>query len=69
MDADHAGALAVRVAARLDALVAPTLGIGCSEHHMAFAGNLSISPLGALPRLLPKPCAARRATAKLIEGP
>lgn len=43
VDADHAGELAVRVAERIDALVAPTLEVGCSEHHMAFSGTLSIS--------------------------
>ena len=35
--------LARRVAAKLgDALVAPTIRIGCSEHHMRFAGTLSV---------------------------
>jgi creatinine amidohydrolase len=37
---DH---LARLVADRLDAFVAPTVRIGCSEHHLAFAGTLSIS--------------------------
>ncbi len=37
---DH---LAELVADRLDAFVAPTVRIGCSEHHLAFAGTLSIS--------------------------
>src|SRR5437868_10923696 len=37
---DH---LARLVADRLDAFVAPTIRIGCSEHHLAFAGTLSIS--------------------------
>src|ERR1700722_15678260 len=37
---DH---LAQLVADRLDAFVAPTVRIGCSEHHLAFAGTLSIS--------------------------
>lgn len=38
-------ATAVRVAERLgDALVAPVIRPGCSEHHMAFAGSLTISP-------------------------
>jgi creatinine amidohydrolase len=37
-------ALAVRVAEKLGrALVAPTIRPGCSEHHMSFAGSLSIS--------------------------
>ena len=31
------------VAERLDAFVAPTVRVGCSEHHLAFAGTLSIS--------------------------
>jgi creatinine amidohydrolase len=37
---DH---LAWRVAERLDAFVAPTVRVGCSEHHLAFPGTLSIS--------------------------
>lgn len=37
---DH---LARRVAERLDAFVAPTVRVGCSEHHLAFAGTLSLS--------------------------
>jgi creatinine amidohydrolase len=37
---DH---LARIVAERLDAFVAPTVRIGCSEHHLAFPGTLSIS--------------------------
>lgn len=37
---DH---LALLVADRLDAFVAPTVRIGCSEHHLEFAGTLSIS--------------------------
>jgi creatinine amidohydrolase len=36
---DH---LAWLVAERLDAFVAPTVRIGCSEHHLAFPGTLSI---------------------------
>lgn len=44
VDADHAGELAVRLAERLDALVAPTIEVGCSEHHMSFPGTLSIRP-------------------------
>lgn len=31
------------VAERLDAFVAPTVRIGCSEHHLAFAGSMSVS--------------------------
>jgi creatinine amidohydrolase len=37
---DH---LARTVADRLDAFVAPTVRIGCSEHHLEFPGTLSIS--------------------------
>jgi creatinine amidohydrolase len=37
---DH---LARLIAERLDAFVAPTLRVGCSEHHLAFAGSLSMS--------------------------
>ena len=37
---DH---LARLVAERLDAFVAPTVRIGCSEHHLAFPGTLSLS--------------------------
>lgn len=37
---DH---LAQMVAERLDAFLAPTLWIGCSEHHLEFPGTLSIS--------------------------
>jgi creatinine amidohydrolase len=37
---DH---LARRVAERLDAFVAPTVRIGCSEHHVGFAGTMSLA--------------------------
>ncbi|HEX4467209.1 MAG TPA: creatininase family protein [Solirubrobacteraceae bacterium] len=37
---DH---LAATVADRLDAFLAPTLRVGCSEHHVGFAGTLSVS--------------------------
>jgi creatinine amidohydrolase len=37
---DH---LARLVADRLDAFVAPTVRVGCSDHHLAFPGTLSIS--------------------------
>jgi creatinine amidohydrolase len=37
---DH---LARAVAEQLDAFVAPTVRVGCSEHHLAFAGTLSLS--------------------------
>lgn len=32
-----------RLAERLDAFVAPTLRFGCSDHHMSFAGTISLS--------------------------
>lgn len=34
--------LARRVADELDAFVAPTVRVGCSSHHLAFAGTLSL---------------------------
>ncbi len=34
--------LARRVADQLDAFVAPTVRVGCSSHHLAFAGTLSL---------------------------
>jgi creatinine amidohydrolase len=38
-------ALALRLAARLgDALVAPVIRPGCSDHHLGFAGTISIPP-------------------------
>jgi creatinine amidohydrolase len=37
---DHAARL---VAERLDAFVAPTVRVGCSEHHLEFPGTLSVS--------------------------
>ena len=43
VDAVRGDRLALEVARRLgDALVAPTIRVGCSEHHMAFPGTLSI---------------------------
>ncbi|HEV2130404.1 MAG TPA: creatininase family protein [Longimicrobiaceae bacterium] len=43
MDAEHGTRLAEEVARRLgNALVAPTIRIGCSEHHMAFPGTISL---------------------------
>ncbi len=36
---DH---LARRLAESLDAFVAPTLRVGCSEHHVGFAGTISV---------------------------
>ncbi len=44
-DAEHGTALAERVARKLgNALVAPTVRVGCSDHHMHFAGTISLSP-------------------------
>lgn len=43
VDAEHGTQLALGVAARLgNALVAPTIRVGCSDHHMAFAGSLTL---------------------------
>lgn len=43
VDAVRGDRLAEEVAARLgDALVAPTIRVGCSEHHMGFPGTLSL---------------------------
>jgi creatinine amidohydrolase len=43
VDAEHGTRLALEVARRLgDALVAPTIRVGCSEHHMRFAGSLTV---------------------------
>ena len=43
MDAEHGARLAEDVARRLgNALVAPTIRVGCSEHHMRFAGSLTL---------------------------
>jgi creatinine amidohydrolase len=43
VDSDHADHLALLVAERLgDALVLPTVRIGCSAHHLGFAGTLSL---------------------------
>lgn len=43
VDAVRGDRLAVEVGRRLDrALVAPTIRVGCSEHHMAFPGTLSL---------------------------
>jgi creatinine amidohydrolase len=43
MDAEHGARLAEEVARRLgDALVAPAIRVGCSEHHMRFAGSMSV---------------------------
>lgn len=43
MDADHADALVEKVAAALDdALIAPTIKVGCSAHHLVFPGTISL---------------------------
>ena len=43
VDAEHGARLAEEVARRLGkALVAPTIRVGCSEHHMAFPGTISL---------------------------
>ena len=45
VDSARGDRLAVEVARRLDrALVAPTIRIGCSEHHMGFPGTISLRP-------------------------
>ncbi len=43
-DAVLADRLGPLLAERLDALCAPTVRIGCSQHHLAFAGTLSLRP-------------------------
>lgn len=44
VDAEHGTALALRVAQRMGGtLVAPTIRVGVSEHHMGFAGTVSIT--------------------------
>ncbi len=45
MDADHAEALAQMVAQRLShTLIAPTIKVGCSSHHLSFPGTVSLRP-------------------------
>ena len=45
MDADHADALAARLARHLgNAVIAPTIKVGCSAHHLVFPGTISIRP-------------------------
>ncbi len=45
MDSDHADALAIRVARALGStLIAPTIKVGCSAHHLAFPGTISLRP-------------------------
>ncbi len=42
-DAEHGTHLGAEVAKRLgNALVAPTIRVGCSEHHMSFTGTLTL---------------------------
>ena len=41
-DAFLGDAVALGVAERLDAFVAPTVRVGCSEHHISFAGTISL---------------------------
>ncbi len=43
VDTDHADRLSLMIAERIgNALVAPTIQIGCSSHHMGFAGTISL---------------------------
>lgn len=43
MDAEHGTRLAEEVARRMgNTLVAPTIRVGCSEHHMRFPGSMSL---------------------------
>lgn len=43
VDADHADHLGLLLARRMgNALVAPTLRVGCSSHHLAFPGTISL---------------------------
>ena len=43
VDAEHGTKLGEEVARRLGrALVAPTIRVGCSDHHMSFAGTISL---------------------------
>jgi creatinine amidohydrolase len=43
MDADHAEGLSVLVASRMGrTLIAPTIKVGCSSHHLAFPGTISL---------------------------
>ncbi|MGW4397966.1 creatininase family protein [Amycolatopsis nivea] len=45
VDSDHADRLGLLVAERLgDALVLPTVRLGCSSHHLGFSGTLSVRP-------------------------
>ena len=43
VDADHADHLGLLLAARIgNALVAPTIRVGCSSHHLEFSGTISL---------------------------
>ena len=45
VDAERGAAMGIRVARILgEALVAPTIRVGCSEHHMGFSGTISLRP-------------------------
>lgn len=45
VDAERGTALGLRVARALDdTVVAPTIRVGCSEHHMGFAGTITLRP-------------------------
>lgn len=45
VDAGRGDRLAVEVARRLgNALVAPTIRVGCSDHHLSFPGTISLRP-------------------------
>jgi creatinine amidohydrolase len=45
VDAERGTALGLRVARTLEnAFVAPTIRVGCSEHHMGFAGTITLRP-------------------------
>ena len=45
VDAEHGERMALEVARRLgEALVAPSIRVGCSEHHMTFPGTISVLP-------------------------
>lgn len=43
-DAITAAAIAERVGAAADALVAPCINVGMAQHHMAFAGSMTLKP-------------------------
>jgi creatinine amidohydrolase len=43
-DALTADAIAIATAARADALVAPVIPVGMAQHHMAFAGSMTLRP-------------------------